>query len=360
MVSIADVAKKAGVGLGTVSRVLNDSPQVRPDTRARVLAVMSELGYEAKRSKHRKDPHQGGLIGVLVHFFEGASVYPRLRGIVTWLQPRGFEVVLHIIDSPERARERLMELPRSRQIDGLIVLSLPVQPIEGERLADAHFPTVLLDTGHPALPSVTINDHVGGMMSTRHLVDLGHERIAFVGEPHRNPFGFIASRDREEGYIAAMDAAGFDVPETYIRRGPYLRTAGRQMANELFSLAEPPTAIVCSSDLQALGVIEAARASGRSVPEDLSVIGFDDIEMASMVGLTTIRQPLELSGQRAADLMLIALDTEANVHTDAMPRPTAPLKEEVQLELIARSTTGPTPSARHRRSRPVANRTSRR
>ncbi len=354
MATIADVARQAGVGLGTVSRVLNDSPQVRPETRAKVLAVMSELGYKPTRSKRFKRPEQGGLIGVLVHFFEGASVYPRLRGIVTWLQPRGFEVVLHIVDSPERARERLMELPRSRQIDGLIVLSLPVQPGEGERLADAHFPTVLLDTAHPALPSVTINDHLGGMMSTRHLIDLGHERVAFVGEPHRNPFGFIASRDREEGYLAAMDAAGFEVPDVYVRRGAYLRTAGRQMANELFSLADPPTALVCASDLQALGVLEAARASGRSVPDDLSIIGFDDIEMASLVGLTTVRQPLELSGQRAADLMLAALD-----RNDEVTGPPGPINEELQLELISRSTTGSSPTARSRRSRPARPRISR-
>jgi DNA-binding LacI/PurR family transcriptional regulator len=311
--------------------------------------VISELGYESSRQKRNKPPEQGGLIGVLVHFFEGASVYPRLRGIVSWLQPRGFEVVLHIVDSPERARERLMEIPRSRQIDGLVVLSLPLRPDEGERLAEAHFPTVLLDTHHPALPSVTINDRLGGMMSTRHLIDLGHDRIAFVGEPHRNPFGFIASRDREEGYRSAMDAAGLEVPETYVRKGAYLRSAGRQMANELFMLAEPPTAMVCSSDLQAFGVLEAARASGRTVPDDLSIIGFDDVDMASMVGLTTIRQPLEHSGQRAADLMLAALD--AQVSAPVGHDPARVTHEELPLDLIARSTTGPAPSLRRRDDR---------
>ncbi|MGD9705207.1 MAG: LacI family DNA-binding transcriptional regulator [Acidimicrobiia bacterium] len=343
MTTIADVAARAGVGIGTVSRVLNGSSQVRPETRARVQDAMDELDYQPSRVSRRARRGHSGYVGVLVHFFEGPSAYQRLRGMVTRLQPHGFEVVLFIVDSPERARERLAELPHNQQLDGLIIMSLPLRADEGQRLAGARFPTVLIDTVHPALPSVTIDDHAGGMMATNHLLDLGHERVAFVGEPHRNPFGFIASRFREEGYKEALATSGIEHRTGYIKHGPHLRSGGRQMATELFALDEPPTAIVAASDLQAIGVLEAARAAGRAIPHDLSVIGFDDIEMASYVGLSTVRQPLELSGQRGADLILGAISQ--GVHTSTY-------KEQLALELVIRTTTGAAPNTNgHRRRR---------
>jgi DNA-binding LacI/PurR family transcriptional regulator len=303
------------------------------------MAVVDELGYSPHRNVAKRARQQGGYIGVLVHFFEGQSAYERLRGIVSRLQPHGFEVVLDIVDSPERARDRLMELPRNRQLDGLIIMSLPLRLDEGERLSHARFPTILVDTAHSALPSVTIDDREGGRMSTRHLIDLGHDRIAFVGEPPRNPFGFIASRYREEGYREVMEAHGLPVPDAYIKHGPHLRSAGRQLAMELFARADPPTAIVAASDLHAIGILEAARESGRVPGRDLSLIGFDDIDMASFVGLSTVRQPLELSGQRGAELVLAAMQS------DTRPRP---FNERLALELIVRQTTGPV-TARQRK-----------
>ena len=132
MTTIADVAARAGVGIGTVSRVLNGSSQVRPETRVRVQQAMDELEYQPSRTSRRARRDHGGYVGVLVHFFEGPSAYQRLRGVVTRLQPHGFEVVLFIVDSPERARDRLVELPRNQQLDGLIVMSLPLRADEGE------------------------------------------------------------------------------------------------------------------------------------------------------------------------------------------------------------------------------------
>ena len=329
--TISDVAVLAGVGIGTVSRVLNNSEQVRPDTRAKVMSAIEQLGYTPLRASKKRSRQEGGYVGVLVHFFEGPSAYERLRGIVRQLQPHGFEVVLDIVDSPEKARRRLMELPGNRELDGCIIMSLPLRGDEGERLSHARFPTVLVDAAHPALPSVTIDDRSGGRMATQYLVDLGHERIAFVGEPHRNPFGFIASKSREEGFLTVMADSGLDVPGSMLKHGAHLRSAGRQMALELFSNADPPTAIVAASDLQAVGVLEAARDAGRTVPGDLSVIGFDDIDLASFVGLSTIRQPLEWSGIRGAEVLLQAMQ--------AGDRPT-PFNETLQLELIVRTTSG--------------------
>jgi DNA-binding LacI/PurR family transcriptional regulator len=245
--------------------------------------------------------------------------------------------VLYNVDSPDRARRLLHELPASGRLDGLIVITLPLRDDDGERLAEASFPTVLVDTWHPALPSVSIDDVAGGRLATSHLLDLGHERIAFVGEPPRNPMWFVASKLREQGYGEALQRAGVALRPEYVRHGAHLRSAARRMATELFALAEPPTGIVTASDVQATGVLEAAQSTGRRVPEDLGIVGYDDIELAAHIGLTTVRQPLEVSGQRGAEILLGAL--AASEHR------IAPFNEQLPLELVMRRTTGPAPVA---------------
>ena len=241
MATISDVAAHAGVGIGTVSRVLNGSDQVRPATRDKVHAAMEELDYHPSRSTAGNRSKRQGLVGVLVPFFDEPSSYQRLRGIVQSLQPHDLEIVLYNVDTPDHAHRRLLEVPR-HQLEGLIILSLPLRSDEGNRLAVAQFPTVLIDTSHSALPSVVIDDRNGGRIATEHLLTLGHERIAFIGEPARNPFGFVSSRHREAGYTDALTAAGIAYDPRYVRHGPHVRTTARQLANELFGMAEPPTA----------------------------------------------------------------------------------------------------------------------
>jgi DNA-binding LacI/PurR family transcriptional regulator len=340
MTTIAEVAVRAGVGVGTVSRVLNGSAQVRPATRAKVQQAIEELEYVPSRASVTRSGEPFGLIGVLVPFFDSPSAYQRLRGIVAHVERHGFEVVLFNVESTDRARSRLAVLPRNRVLEGLIVMSMPLLGDEGERLSRASFPVVLIDTTHPLIASVNIDDRRGGRLATEHLIGLGHQRIAFVGEPHRNPFGFITSVHREAGFTAAMQSAGLEVPPGYVRYGPHLRSTAKHLATELFALHSPPTAIVAASDTHALGVLEAARESGRVIPDDVSIVGYDDIEMAGELGLTTIRQPLLLSGRRGAELLIGAI--ESGQHPAIM--------EHLDLELVVRSSSGP-PRGRTSRSR---------
>jgi LacI family transcriptional regulator len=332
MTTLAAVAARAGVGIGSVSRVLNDSPHVSPEMRERVRSAMAEVGYGAERRRRPRPARRPGYVGVLVTYFDEPSALQRLRGIVAHLQPQGFDVVLHNVVSPQQARQRVMELPQHETLDGLIVVSLPLSRLDGERLAAAPFPTVLVDTTARGLSSVNIDDRSGGIMATRHLLDLGHRRIAFVGEPPNHVFGFVASASREDGYRRALLAAGIEPTAELVRHGAHLRSAAKQLTLDLLSLDVPPTAVVAASDVQALGVIEAVVATGRRVPDDVSVVGYDDIELASLMGLTTIRQPLDRSGQRAADLVL-----EAMAATERTP----PIAEELEIELVVRTTTGP-------------------
>lgn len=329
MATMSDVAKHAGVGIGTVSRVLSGSAKVSDSTRTKVRASAEQLGYQRLRKSAAEQGKGSRLVGVLVPFFDEQSSFQRIRGVVSRLAPHGCEVVLHNVESPAQARAKLVELPRSMVLDGLIVMSLPLVGDEGERLINARFPTVLVDASYPGLPSVRIDDRAGGALATRHLIDLGHKRIAFVSEPPHNAFGFIAGAHREEGFRATMAAAGLEVPVSYVRYGAYLHSAAKRMATELLLLPDRPSAIVAASDVQAIGCLEAATQLGIRVPDELSVVGYDDIDLAGLMGLSTVRQPLVHSGERGADLVLEALSM----------RNRQPNTEMLELELVVRATT---------------------
>ena len=236
------------------------------------------------------------------------------------------------IESEDRQRRAFELFDRGDRADGLLVVSTNPPDLEVERINAAGLPCILVDAVHASLPSIAVDDVAGGEMATRHLIELGHRRIALIGDPPPE-FRFDWSRDRTRGYEQALSRAGIDVRPEYVREGTRLLHVARGIATELLALPERPTAIFAASDTQAFGAIEAARALGIRVPEELSVIGFDDIEVASYVGLTTVRQPLVESGRRGAELLLRALSgRQVDVRTELLP-----------LELVVRSTTGPVP-----------------
>jgi LacI family transcriptional regulator len=213
-------------------------------------------------------------------------------------------------------------------------VSLAPTDDEADAFLRAGAAVVLLDAFHPRLPSILIDDVAGGMLATRHLIELGHERIAFVGDRPDPGFGFLASDRRRDGYRSALRQAGIPVAHELEREGPHGRDVAHRLTRELLSLDEPPTAIFAASDTQALGVLEAAGFEGVAVPDDLSVVGFDDIEVAPYVGLTTVHQPLEDSGRRGVERLIAALRNE-----DSQPR-----EERLELVLKIRRTTAPPPS----------------
>jgi LacI family transcriptional regulator len=334
MVTIADVAAKAGVGAGTVSRVLNDSPRVSTETRAKVLAAIEELDYRPNPLARGLSRGRCQTLGVVVPFFTHASAVERLRGVVAAVDGSRYDLVLFNVESPVHRDEHFASLNRRDRADGLLVVSIP--PPDGSlgRLAAAGMPVVLLDTRGPGVPAVVTDDVEGGRIATRHLLNLGHERIAFIGDEPENPFGFTSSAEREIGYLATMQDAGAPVRAGYVRHGPHVRTVARRLTEELLARHDPPTAVFAASDVQALGVLEAARAAGLRVPEDFSVVGFDDVEVSRYAGLTTVRQPLYESGYAAASLLLDALGADG---------PLAPTMTELALKLVVRSTTAPPP-----------------
>ena len=332
MVTISDVAARAGVGAGTVSRVLNGSPRVSEETRSKVIAVIDELGYRPNPMARGLSRGRCQTLGAVVPFFTQASAVERMRGVAAALDDSRYDLMLFNVETPVHRDEFLATLTRRDRADGLLIVSLPPPPEALEAIVAAGVPVVLVDSAGDGVPVVRIDDVAGARLATGHLLELGHRRIGFIGDAPTNPLGFVSSANREQGYREALAEAGIAFDPALLRHGAHDRDVALRLSSQLISAPEPPTAIFASSDVQALGVIEAARALGVKVPDDLSVIGFDDVEVSAYAGLTTIRQPLFESGFLGARLLLDSLQ--------GSDPPTA-VQHELELELVVRDTTAP-------------------
>jgi LacI family transcriptional regulator, galactose operon repressor len=306
--TIFDVAREAGVGIATVSRVLNDSPLVNARTRVRVQEAIELLGYRPNAAARALSLGRSHAVGVVAPFFTTHSVLQRLRGIFDRLHAEGYDLVLFDVETPEQRTQALHDRARLGRLAGLIVVSLPLDDEEVEVLGREDLPVVLVDVGHPRLPHVLIDDVHGGELAADHLLARGHRRIGFIGDEPANPFGFASSERRRVGLHAALERAGVDPAPELERVGRHGIEPARRLAEDLLGVPDPPTAVFAASDIQAIGVLQAASALGARVPEDVAVVGFDDIEMAAVMGLTTVHQPLEATGARGADLVLAAIE----------------------------------------------------
>jgi LacI family transcriptional regulator len=332
-VKIRDVAAHAGVGVATVSRVLNGHAHVAEPTRIRVEAAIRELDYRPSTLARNLSLGRTLVVGVVVPFLTSPSAVVRLRGVVEVLAASPYDLALIDVESEDRRRRAFDVLGRADRTDGLLVISMIPEDEEVARLGRARIPCVLVDGAHPALPHLVVDDVAGGELATRHLVELGHRRIGFMGDKPYDPYRLGSTRDRTAGYERALRDAGIPLRREYVRAGTQSLEQARETALSLLRLPERPTAIFAASDLQALGVLEAAASEGIRVPEELSVVGFDDIEIAPFAGLTTIRQPLHESGRRGAELLLQVLGGEEE-----------PLSVTLPLELVRRRTTAPPPA----------------
>ncbi len=327
--TIAAVAEEAGVGVGTVSRVLNGSPSVSEPTRRRVLEAIAMLDYQPSPLARALSTGRTNAIGVVAPFFTQPSVIERLRGVSHKLADEDYQLILHDVERPDQRRDLFRSLAARGRIDGLLAISLAPTDREARRMQRVGVPIVLLDRDHPTLPCITIDDVDGGRMAADHLLALGHRRIAFIGDVEENLFGFDSSAHRRMGFEAALAAADVPIEPEWIIRRPHGRDAARVAAAEMLAKSSRPTAVFSTSDVQAIGVLEAAQAAGVPVPEQLSVIGFDNVEAAGYTGLTTVAQPLEEIGSLGADLLLRAVSGE-EISSRRMP-----------LEIVERGSTAP-------------------
>jgi LacI family transcriptional regulator len=326
--TIYDVAKRAGVSITTVSRMLNMPDKVNSETREKVLTAIDALGFVPKAEARARAMKHTGRIGVISPFFTAPSFIQRLRGIAETLSSANYELVVYTVDSSDHLQGFLSSLPLTGNLDGLIILSLPVGDTEVRRLIDHGLTTVLVEYPHPRLNCVEIDDVQGGYMATTYLLGKGHRRIAFLGDTDLPEYSIHPVSLRLSGFRKALKEARIKVLETFVRLAPYSQEQTRQVAKELLSLPEPPTAIFAATDFQALGVLKAARQLQVEVPDQLAVIGFDDLDMAEYADLTTISQHLDESGRLAVEILLAQIDSPS--------RP--PRHVKLPLALIERQT----------------------
>ena len=326
--TIYDVAKHAGTSITTVSRTLNDPDRVNSETRKRVLASIDALGFVPKAEARARAMQKNGRIGVITPFFTAPSFIQRLRGIAGALSPRNSELVVYTVDSTEHLQRYLSTLPLTGNLDGLIILSLPVGDTEARRLIDHGLPTVLIEYPHPQLNCVEIDDVQGGRMAATYLLNKGHRRIAFLGDTDLPEYAIHPVSLRLTGFRQALEEQGVDLPKILVRLAPYSQEQTRQVARELLSLSEPPTAVFAATDFQALSVLKAAHQLKVAVPDKLAVIGFDDLDMAEYADLTTISQHLDESGKLAVEILIAQMES---------PSP-LPRHVKIPLTLIERNT----------------------
>src|SRR3954452_8944658 len=301
-VTISYIADAAGVSVPTVSKVVNGRADVAPATRARVEELLREYGYQ--RRTRSRDP-RAELLDVVFNELESPWAMEIVKGVEEVARENGLGVVLSAREGPGALGRSWVDAVAARRSAGLILVVSELGADAAARLAARGIPFVIVDpAGEPApdVPSVGATNWNGGLMATRHLVELGHTHIGMIGGPP----GILCSRARVDGYRAALETAGLDVDPELIRWGDFHVEAGFEQELALLDSPARPTAIFAGSDLQAFGVYEAARQFAVRVPSGLSVVGSDALPMARWAGppLTTVRQPLAEMAATAARLVL--------------------------------------------------------
>ncbi|MEL6150257.1 MAG: LacI family DNA-binding transcriptional regulator [Chloroflexota bacterium] len=329
-VTIRDVAKTAGVGIATVSRVLNGSEQVRPDTRQRVLEAIDSLGYVPNDAARQLSGGKTMDIGIVTPFFTVPSFSERLAGIQQMLWDSQYDLVLHSVSSPRKLEGKLVSLLRQNRVDGVILLTPPRLPADIHDI-NPNIPIVVLDSHYfkDSCPGILIDDVRGGRIATEYLIEHGHRHIGFIGDEPEDDFGFTSTTHRYRGYQVAMQRAELPLRDDWCFLGSIGHAAARKHARTLLSLPQRPTAVFATSDIKAFDVINVAQEMGLRVPEDIAVIGFDDIEASRYMKLTTVRQHLYDGGRQAAATLLDML--AADDFTTAM-------HHTMPLEIIERET----------------------
>ncbi|MFC6079963.1 LacI family DNA-binding transcriptional regulator [Sphaerisporangium aureirubrum] len=298
--TVARIAALAGVSPPTVSRVINGQSGVALATRERVEAVLREVGY-----RRRETATSFPILELVFHALESLWALEIIRGVEEVARELGHAVVLTEMQGRLTPGRAWTEQVLARRPAGVIAVFSELTAQQQSQLATRSIPLVVLDpTGEPLheTPSVGATNWAGGLTATRHLLGLGHRRVAMLCGPLEWP----CCRARLDGYRAAMDAAGVPVDPELVRVSTLYVEGGLSDGAELLSMPDPPTAIFTSNDLQAFGVYEAARRAGVRIPEELSVVGFDDLPFTQWAGppMTTVRQPLVKMGATAARMVV--------------------------------------------------------
>lgn len=333
--TIAEIAAELGVSVPTVSKVLNGRPDVAPATRALVEESIARHGYQRRRGAGRP-ASRPRLVELVFHEHGGPWAVEIIKGVESVAGPARVGVVLSELGGAHRPQQEWLDDVLARRPLGVIAVLSAFDEAQRRQLETRSIPFVVVDTyGEPPadVPTVGSANWNGGLAATRHLLALGHRRVAVIS----GPADVLCSRARVDGFRSALDGAGVPVDPSFVRYGNFFVEGGYEHGMDLLGRPDRPTAIFAGSDFQALGVLRAARELGLRVPEDLSVVGYDDLPVIQWIGppLTTVRQPLQEMATTATRMVLDL--AEGRTPTN--------LRIDLATELVVRESTAPPPAA---------------
>lgn len=332
-VSIEDVALRAGVSTATVSRALRDLPNVSAATRDRVLRAAAELDYVITPTASRLASGKTGSIAVVAPYIGTWFFGNVITGIERALRDEALDLLLYAVPDDRAQDEFFEQMPLRRRVDGVIVLTLGLSADQQDALLSLQVPVVSVGDPLNGAFSVGIDNEASARTATHHLLNLGHTRVAMIGAGRSFAGRFTAPRQRQRGYQAALTEAGLPIHAEYEVDGEFTVSGGASAMAGLLSLPEPPTAVFAQSDEMAAGAMQAVRRMGLTVPADVSIVGFDGHDLAAVLDLTTMAQPVQERGEIATREVLRAIAADEKGTADA--------RELVSTRLVIRTSTGP-------------------
>ncbi|MFF3030974.1 LacI family DNA-binding transcriptional regulator [Streptomyces rubiginosohelvolus] len=331
-ITLSSIASVAGVSVSTVSKVLNGRSDVSAETKGRVESVMDDLGYQRRPARRR-----GSVVDLVLNELDSLWSVEIIRGVDEVLDGAGASMVLSAVHGRSSNTREWLDQLAARRSNGAILVVSELTPQQRKRLVAMDIPFVLVDpvgSVDALVPTVGATNWAGAVSACEHLIGLGHRRIAHLAGPRQ----LLCSRARADGFHAAMERAELAVPDGWVSYGEFNDRSGRAEMTRLLDRTaargeEPPTAVFAASDLQALGAFEVLRDRGFAIPQDVSLVGFDDLPVARWThpALTTVRQPLLEMASMAATTLLRMIDGE-NVET---------LRLEMATQLMVRGSTAP-------------------
>lgn len=305
--TIYDIADRADVSTATVSRVFNDESGVAPETRERVLEAAQALDYRPHASAQSLARQKTKLIAVVVPVLAQYFYMGVLRGVQEALAESDFDLLVYAPSRPGEMQAHLRRATQRGRSDGLLFLSTRVNADIATHLESTPQEVVLVDTEHPSFESISVDNEKGGYRATRHLVERGYENIAHITADQPEP---PPAQNRREGYERALEEAGQSPMVARGEKEPFAfeKRGGFRAMNDLLDRDPVPDAVFCSSDMLALGAMQALDGAGYQVPDDVALVGFDDVDVSTHIGLTTIRQPLLDFGKLGIEKLLRRID----------------------------------------------------
>ena len=330
MTTIDDVARRAGVSTATVSRALRGLNNVREQTRLAVVAAAAELDYVVSPSAASLATGRTRAVAVVTPYPSRWFYAQALAGAENAVREQGFGLLLYGVPNPEARARFFAELPLRKRVDAVLVLCLDLSAAEEEALRGLEVPVGLVGSRRTGMASVCIDDEAGAHTAVSHLIGLGHRRIGFMGGERSEPMPFATSATRRSGARRALAEVGLDLVSELDVDGEFTIGGGERAMTRLLSLPYPPSAVFAASDEMAFGALTVLRRAGLRVPRDMSVVGFDDHELAGVLDLTTIAQPVAEQGASLGRMLLDALAGS----------PDALLATTAALHLVVRRSTG--------------------